>query len=195
MPNYSNSKIYKIINVENENDNFIYIGSTTRPLNVRIASHRSDSKKSPNRKLYKHILENGGWLNFKIVLIESYVCNSKEELFARENYWQKQLNTVKDGLNTFSAVLDVENLKEKNRIHKREIYKNNKEIIKNKIDQYYKNNKMKVSERLKQYRNNNKFKYSCALCGYHSHAKDKIARHINNQKHQANLSIYNFIHS
>lgn len=169
MPNYSNSKIYKIINVENRNDAFIYVGSTTQSLSMRIAKHRSSSKRTPNIKIYKHILGNGGWVNFKIVLIESYSCNSKEELLARENFWQKHFDTIRNGLNNNNAVSDK--------------------------NQYYEDNKARICEMIKQYRHNNSFKYSCEMCGYHTHAKDKLRRHITNRKHLANLSIYNFIHS
>ena len=64
MVNYQNGKVYKIIN---ENNEIIYIGSTTEEkLCKRYAKHKL---KAPNHK---------------IILIENYSCNSKEELCMRE---------------------------------------------------------------------------------------------------------------
>mgnify|MGYP000383068784 CR=1 FL=1 len=64
MVNYQNGKVYKIIN---ENNEIIYIGSTAEEkLCKRYAKHYL---KAPNNK---------------IILIENYPCNSKEELLMRE---------------------------------------------------------------------------------------------------------------
>ena len=64
MVNYQNAKIYKIINETNE---IIYIGSTAEEkLCKRFNSHKL---KAPNHK---------------IILIENYACNSKDELRKRE---------------------------------------------------------------------------------------------------------------
>jgi|TARA_R110000824_G_C14866184_1_gene641788 hypothetical protein len=64
MVNYQNSKVYKIIN---ENNEIIYIGSTAeKHLSQRFQTHRH---KSPNNK---------------IILIENYPCNNREELRKRE---------------------------------------------------------------------------------------------------------------
>jgi len=61
--NYNNGKIYKIIN---ENCETVYVGSTTQSLCQRYTRH--------NHKASNH----------KIILIENYSCNSKEELCKRE---------------------------------------------------------------------------------------------------------------
>ena len=61
--NYNNGKIYKIIN---ENSETVYIGSTTQVLCQRYTRHHHKAQ------------------NHKIILIENYSCNSKEELCKRE---------------------------------------------------------------------------------------------------------------
>lgn len=63
MIDYGNGKIYKIINEFGET---IYIGSTTQKLCQRYQLHKYKSKTN------------------KIILIENYACNSKEELLRRE---------------------------------------------------------------------------------------------------------------
>ena len=42
MPNYMNGKVYKIVN---DIDNYVYIGSTTLALNIRMIYHRKRAKK------------------------------------------------------------------------------------------------------------------------------------------------------
>jgi len=63
MVNYENGKIYKILNKNNE---IIYIGSTVNKLCRRFSTHRHRGN------------------NNKIILIENYNCNCKEELVQKE---------------------------------------------------------------------------------------------------------------
>jgi hypothetical protein len=53
----------------------------------------------PNMKIYQH-MNSLGIEHFKIELIETYSCNSKDELRAREGYWIKSLGA---GLNRVIA--------------------------------------------------------------------------------------------
>ena len=81
MPDYSQAKIYKIVN--NVNDK-IYIGSTTLLLCNRMSLHRYDARRrESHRKLYK-LMRCNGVDNFTIQLIKDYPCNNKEQLLAAE---------------------------------------------------------------------------------------------------------------
>ena len=84
MPiNYANGKIYKLVN---NIDDKIYIGSTVNPLYKRKGQHKSTSILKPNIKLYQYLNEIG-WDNVDIILIENFPCESKEVLHQRERYW------------------------------------------------------------------------------------------------------------
>lgn len=91
--NYANGKIYKIVNSENNKQ---YIGSTTKQyLSQRFTKH-NESYKSYLKGKYHYvssfdILEHIG---SKIELIESFPCQTKDELLAREGYWIKKLECV-----------------------------------------------------------------------------------------------------
>jgi len=87
MVNYNNGKIYKIVN---DVDDKIYIGSTCVSLSNRKSKHKDKSKLYPNRNIYKHILSIG-WHKVSIILIESFRCDTKEELTARERHWMDEL--------------------------------------------------------------------------------------------------------
>lgn len=89
MPDYKNGRIYKIVcNITGMK----YIGSTCQPLYKRLAGHVSAYKAGNNQGLTSiNIISNG---NYKIVLIENYPCNSKEELIRRERYHIEALECV-----------------------------------------------------------------------------------------------------
>ena len=89
---YQNGKIYKLVNSV---DDKIYIGSTCSTLAKRKSAHKGTCKREIGRRVYAH-LSTIGWDKIDIVLIESFPCNSKEELFKREHYW---IDTLKPQLN------------------------------------------------------------------------------------------------
>jgi len=129
MVNYQNGKVYKIIN---ENNEIIYIGSTAEEkLCKRYAKHYL---KAPNNK---------------IILIENYPCNSKEELLMRE---QQIIEDHSNLLNKIRAYISEEDKKE----YKIEYYKNNKDETLEKQKEYYKNNKDIISEKHKEYYEENR---------------------------------------
>ena len=101
MVNYSNGKIYKIESInENQEEGDIYIGSTCKTfLSQRMSSHRSDyklwKKGYLTSLLTSFILFNKyGVDNCKITLLESFPCESKDELHAREAYYIRLLKNV-----------------------------------------------------------------------------------------------------
>ena len=93
MVNYQQGKIYKIeCNVTDK----VYIGSTCKnTLAERLAQHRTNYKCYLNGT-YPYVssfdvLQNR---NYDIVLIESYSCNTKDELHARERYHTNHIDCV-----------------------------------------------------------------------------------------------------
>jgi predicted GIY-YIG superfamily endonuclease len=79
MPDYSQGKIYKIID-DCEGD--IYIGSTTQTLRNRFKSHHIFSDYGKERE------------NCRIVLIEDYPCNTKQELEERERHFIQNCDCI-----------------------------------------------------------------------------------------------------
>jgi hypothetical protein len=88
MPDYSEGKIYKLINDVNDK---IYIGSTTVTLNARMGGHRSRAKSlARDSPLYSE-MRRLSIDHFKIVLIEEFPCKSKIELEKREYHIMRRL--------------------------------------------------------------------------------------------------------
>jgi len=97
MTNYNEGKIYKI---ESHLGDKIYIGSTVKKrLCDRMTYHRHAYKKNEladkKSKMTSYLLfEEYGLENCKIVLIESYPCNTKDELLSREAHYIRTMKCV-----------------------------------------------------------------------------------------------------
>jgi hypothetical protein len=146
MVNYQNGKVYKIINEKNE---IIYIGSTVQGLSQRYTKHKH---KAPNHK---------------IILIENYSCNSKEELCKKE---QEVIEQHSNLLNKYRAYNSEEDKKEYKKEYDKKWRENNKEEKKEHYKQYYEKNKDKINEKVK-----------CEFCNCEI-SKQYLKTHQNNKK-------------
>jgi hypothetical protein len=93
MVNYSQAKIYKI--VDNTNNN-VYIGSTCEPTLARrlaghIVNYKQYLKGKSNFVTSFDIFKNG---DYDIILIENVKCDSKDQLTARERYYIESLECI-----------------------------------------------------------------------------------------------------
>ncbi len=164
MVNYQNGKIYKLCN---NVDDEIYVGSTCNPLRIRKGQHKSQAKTQLNREVYKHLNE-VGWENVEIILIENHACESKDELHKRERYW---IDTLKPSLNKVIPTRTQKEWKEANieavsqrdkkyreatREKRKKKYQENKEVILQKQKEYQQKNKEAISQRRKIYTQSNK---------------------------------------
>lgn len=97
-----------------------YVGSTTASLKARIAVHRSNSAKYPERKLYKHITGAGGWSNVKCEVLKMGENKDKVELHT----WENEYIRLDDPfcLNMHRATLTEEERVEASRRQSREAY-------------------------------------------------------------------------
>ena len=75
----------------------IYIGSTinfTRRKQRHKSCCNNINDKRYNLKLYKCIRDNGGWVNWSMILIENISCESKLELHKIEREYIEKNNSV-----------------------------------------------------------------------------------------------------
>ena len=75
MPDYSLSKIYKLVSNKTSD---IYIGSCLMRLSTRLSQHKNKNNKCVSRNLFVDDAI------ITIVLVESFPCTTKNELKARE---------------------------------------------------------------------------------------------------------------
>ena len=166
MPDYSHSKIYKL--VDNTNGN-IYIGSTTQSLSRRLAGHTANYRQFLDNKQGKttsfDILKNGDYV---IILLEEVNCQSKEQLLAIERRHIESTCCVNKQHPTRS---------------KAEYYQDNKEIIKVKTKEYAEEHKDKISEYQVLYRQTNKAKNRAYQREYHREYR-RMKKESHNSKEQ-----------
>ena len=179
MPNYQNSKIYKLVC---DDPDLIYYGSTTVRLSQRITGHRENR----NACLSKKLFDVG---NVKIILVENYPCNNKEELNKKEREYidnNNCINKCKPIRYENESKQYMKEYAEKNKVklteYQKKYYQDNKETIKNRTREYDK--KRQQTEEYKQYRKEHyKEKITCE-CGAIVRKGD-ISRHRKTNKHQS----------
>ena len=185
MPDYQNGKIYKLICDEND---LVYYGSTTQ-------FYLCD-RKSKHKYLYKMYLEGKRqwrctsfeiikYESCKIVLVENYPCQTKEELFARERYWIENNDCVNKIIPGRTDKEYYENNKEEILKKKKEYYENNKEEISKKKKEYDEKNKEKILKKKKEYYEQNKDKFN----EYYQKNKEKISKQ-KKQTRDSNIEVY-----
>ena len=151
MVNYARGKIYKIINRINTD---IYIGSTVKKyLSQRMGTHQSCIYTS-NSKLYLS-MRSLGFEHFKIVLIENFPCQSKDELRAREQYY---IDELKPALNTNKAHLGTIGCKAGC-------------------------SKEQKAEYMQKYNAKNMGKFCCEKCNYKTFTRQNLTKHKKTRKH------------
>jgi hypothetical protein len=186
MPLYENSVIYKLVHKNDQDNENIYVGSTTnfrgRKLQHKKSTYNPNEEKY-NRPQYKYIRENGGWDEWEMIAIETYPCESKRELEIRERY---HIETLKPKLNKNIPTRTM-----------KEYCEDNKELISEKRKKYRQNIHTEILERKKKYRQDNRDKIlekqkeiiTCE-CGLTS-TRSSISRHRNTDKHKKKMEELN----
>jgi hypothetical protein len=132
---YQNGKIYKLVS---DSTDKIYIGSTCNPLYKRLGGHKTASK-NPNKCFTSKELVK--FDDCKIILIEDFPCERKEQLTARERYHIEQNKDV-----CVNKAIPTRTSKEILQ-RKKEWYEQNKDKKVGYDKEYYNQNKDKIAER------------------------------------------------
>ena len=123
MEKYNRGKVYKLVS---DKSNLVYYGSTICKLSIRLAKHRYEYKKNlsnekSNKTAYK-LLELG---DAKIILVEDFPCERKEQLLARERFYIENNICV----NKEIPGRTIKEWRDKNKEYDKEYYKKNKDKI------------------------------------------------------------------
>ena len=195
MNRYENGKIYKIVDV---GFNKCYIGSTCEKLCKRMERHRNSYRKylrTGEMETRCHLLfDEFGVENCRIILIEDYVCKSKEELFRKEG---EHINATKC-LNRSVAgrtreehkAYHREEILERERQYQKKRYLKKKEEIKEQVKKYQVEHREDILQKKREHYQENKdnirarqtrpFNCDCgSVCQW-----NVKGRHFKSQKHQ-----------
>ena len=123
MPNFSNSKIYRLVN--DQIPGTCYVGSTTQPLSHRYARHKSSFKHGyPISSAQLFMIGTP-----KIELLEEFPCNTNKELLVRERYYIENNNCVNACLPGRTQKEYNNRYREANRIYAKQYRKDNHAAI------------------------------------------------------------------
>lgn len=174
---YANGKIYKLVsNVIPD----IYIGSSTTELKKRKYCHKRDYgrwKKGSFNYISSFKLFEAG--EVEIVLIESFPCASKDELFARERFWIESTVCVNKNIPGRTVAEYREQNKDKLSEYQKEYREQNKDKISERQKEYYEQNRDKLLERTNEYRTQNRDRISERAKQYRVQNKEKLAEQRN----------------
>ena len=146
--------IYKI--VCDDLPDYVYVGST-KVFRARKSRHKQScnnpNNKRHNLKVYKTIRENGGWDNWRMVLVEECGDITLIQARIREEHHRLQLNA---NMNSKKAFRSEDERREYTKEKNKKYYEVNKELMIEKSKHYYEENKDKKREYDKRYREENK---------------------------------------
>jgi hypothetical protein len=175
MPNYNNTKIYKLYSPSN--DELVYYGHTTQKyLSTRKDEHKRKYRRWANNKgSYYSSFKVMEQPDYEIVLIELFPCKDVNEARMRERYYIDNnvcVNKCIPGrtLKEYSDEYHILN-KEKEKKYRDD----HKKQIKEKNKQWYELNKI-------EYNHQRKEKVTC-VCGI-TYCKADKARHEKSKRHQ-----------
>ena len=150
---FSKSIIYKIVC----NDLTIkecYYGSTTDFIK-RKSAHKcccnNPKSKDYNTNKYQFIRENGGWGNWKMILIKEYPCDNKRQLEAEERKCMEEDNYRLNAIRPFVTDDENKDYREKNPVRIKNYNKENRDKIKERQKNYRQVNKVEIKEKNKKY--------------------------------------------
>ena len=175
MPDYQNSKIYKLVSNKTTD---IYIGSCLMRLSTRLSQHKFKSNTAISRKLFTDDSI------ITIVLLENFACNTKNELKARELHHITTNNCINVN-KPFVCDIPYSDIKayskeynQANKENYKEYYAINAEHIKSKAKEYKSINAEHIKEYQKKY--NASHKDQINACQRALYAKKKLTKNLEN---------------
>ena len=187
MNKYNNSKIYKIVSIEEPK--YYYIGSIITDLDIRFNRHKADSKVHPDTKKNKYF-NSINW-NVEIILIEEVNVSNSNELHTFENNYIKQFLNDNLCVNTYYSKINNEVRKQKINENSKKYYNENLDKMKTKHNEYYlqtKNEKLKKYEDNKEIINQKRREKIICDCGI-SISKGYYSAHIKSKCHNDGIFI------
>ena len=182
--------IYKICSPELP-PKYVYVGSTKAFINrkhLHKSSCNNENNKCYNNKLYTTIRENGGWDNFRMVIIEECNAINRVQSKINEEKWRIEL---KANLNMRKCHQTEEEYIEYYKEYFKEYREENKEQINQKAKEYREENKEQINQKQKEYREENPDKRKETTKKYREKNKDKINQKAKEKREENKKKLLN----
>ena len=171
-PNYSKSAVYNLECIDPLIKE-IYVGSSTNT-KQRENKHKSDcnneNSKYYNLRVYVFIRANGGWDNWKLVIIEdNFPCENLTQIRAKERH---HYDLLKPQLNTIRPLKTKKEQKEEQAIYEKE---NKVEIARQKAI-YNKENRVEIARKQVIYQKENRVEIARKQSIYDKENRTELAK-------------------
>jgi hypothetical protein len=178
MPDYSKGKVYKIV-VDTEMEYKPYIGSTCESLSRRMSEHRSNYKRKGKNISSHELFDKFGVENCKIILLEEYPCENREQLMMKEREWFDKIECCnkKRPYNSPEEKIELDKKCKKKYAEthdRKEYFEINKERFSQQKKEYREANRDKISQQRKESYQENKEKISQQRKEYREENAEKI---------------------
>lgn len=147
MIDYQKGQVYTI-RCKDDN-NLIYVGSTTQPLCERFAQHKVSSKYDRNKNVLLYNTIANDWNNWYIERYELCPCDCKEALKKREGELIREIGNLNMRIEGRTHKQYYNDYKPTILIQRKNTYYNNKEEILKKRKIYYLENKNELLIKMK----------------------------------------------
>ncbi len=166
--------------------NYNYIGST-KAFRQRKSQHKMNYNEGNTRKIYNTIRENGGWDNWRIVILEELGVVSFTEARIKEEEHRVKLNANLNMNKCYRTEEDhlkqMKEWRENNKEHIAEYKKEYQQKNKEQIKEYQQKNKEALAEYNKEYQQKNKEHIAKQNKEYKEQNKEAIA-----EKHKEKIT-------
>jgi hypothetical protein len=176
----------------------LYVGHTTNFVQ-RKHSHKQGciNEKNPNHKckLYEVIRNNGGWINWKMEIINFFNFKTHYEARKKEQEYFVSLNATLNSIEPY-AIPKPKEIVEKNKLIKEVLhckecnkYFSNTNLLEshNKTNKHMKKLDIMITENNEKNENNDT-EYYCEKCDFNCGKKSNYEKHILTRKHQTNYN-------
>jgi hypothetical protein len=205
---YSNTIIYKIT-CKDSMVSDLYVGHTTNFVQRKHAHKQSCiNTKSPNHKckLYEVIRNNGGWVNWKMEIINFFNCINHYEARKKEQEYFVSLNATLNSIEPYAIHKPTEVIA-KNKIIKEVLncnecnkYFSNKNLLEthNKTNKHIKNlvkssltKNTNIDQMLTKTQQISPKIFDCENCKYKCSKKSDFDKHLSTRKHEKLMNVNN----
>ena len=188
---YSNGKIYKIINTITDD---VYVGSTCNSLEKRLIKHKSEMNCNTysKKKLHQKMRELGVDV-FYIKLIQDAPCESKAELRAIEGKYIREIGTLNKHIAGRTQPIYIQETKDQKREYDKNYREARQEQISERRKKHCEDNKELYKERWQQTYLKRRDKLSEKVvceCGKEV-SRGWLSNHNKSQQHQQALENLN----
>jgi hypothetical protein len=191
--NYNNTIFYRIV-CKDLNVKDCYVGSTTN-FTKRKQQHKEnclEKSKKYNYRVYQFIINNGGWDNWSMIMIEKISCENHQDVLKLERKFLEDFNaTLNMNIPSRTSKEYNEENKEKMKEYHKSYTDKNKDKKKEYDKLYNEENKEKIKVKNKLYNQENKEKINLRQKLYNEENKDEKKEYdkLYNEKNKEKINL------